>query len=169
MFDGVRFFIKLKDSVILSFYFQVCGPDHTAEVRPRRCSASTEYSNAFRCEKAFDGVLTDGWASVNEVAGAWIQPNFDGLYSITKIAVMQRPQQNESIKDVSLEFSDGSLVNFILPDTPNQWIEIDLRTYGNVITSSYVNITVKSVYVGRYSGFTEIKIFGCVDGKISCP
>ena len=153
----------------LSFYFQVCGPDHTAEVRPRRCLASTECSNVYSCEKAFDGFLTDGWASSYEGVGAWIQLNFDKLYSITKIAVMQRPQQSESIKDVSLEFSDGTLVTFVLPNTPNQWIEIDLATYGDVITSNYVNITVRSVYTGINSGFTEIKIFGCVDGKISFP
>ena len=76
---------------------------------------------------------------------------------------------NERFKDISLEFSDGTLVNFALPNTypTKQWEEIDLTTYGDGIPSNYVKISAKSVYKSVNNGFTEVKVFACADGKIS--
>ena len=139
-----------------------------AEVRPSSCSASSEFgSGCCSCEKAFDGDLTDGWATQNEGVGAWIKVSLDKKYPLAKIAVMQRPF-DDYFKDVSLEFSDGTSKKFTLPNTypTKQWEEIDLTVYGDLITSDYVKISANSVYKKWNNGFAEIKVFTCATGKI---
>ena len=132
------------------------------------CSASSVYSGVYSCEKAFDGVLNDGWATSGEGAGAWIKINFEKQYSLAKIALMQRPY-DEYWKDILLEFSDGASVNFTLPNTypTKQWEEIDLTAYGDIITSDYVKIYAITVYRKVNVGFTEVKVFSCAAGKMT--
>ena len=62
--------------------FLGCDTNHIDEVKLSSCSASTEHSSGHACEKAFDGVLNDGWATSGEGAGAWIKINFVKQYSL---------------------------------------------------------------------------------------
>ena len=69
------------------------------------CTASSEYSNDWRCDKAFDGVLAIGmsknaWASKGDGVGGWIQAQFKGRMAISKLRVLQRVKE----QDVSCSF-----------------------------------------------------------------
>ena len=144
-----------------------CNPRAISEVTLSNCSASTEQGAGQSCQKAFDGNTDDGWATAGEGVGAWIKIDFDQFYRLTKINVMQRPN-DEYFKDISLEFSDGTFVDYTLNYTypSKEWAEIDLSSYGNLSNTNYVNISAHSVYTKLNNGFSEIKVFGCPIGKI---
>ena len=75
--------------------------------------------------------------------------------------LLQRPG-NERFKDISLEFSNTTSVDFTLSDG-QVWEEIRLDD-ANVETN-YVNISAINVYNKINNGFSELKVFG---GKTIC-
>ena len=70
--------------------------------------------------------------------------------------LLQRPG-NERFKDISLEFSNTTSVDFTLSDG-QVWEEIRLDD-ANVETN-YVNISAINVYNKINNGFSELKVFG---------
>ena len=141
-----------------NLYFKDCK----YELAINSCRASTEFSNSYDCNKAFDGNEYDGWATLNEGDGAWIQLNLDIPYRLTKIMILQR--LNEFFKDVSIELSVGDPVNFTLGSV-KVWETIEL--YDNSILTDYVKITGTNVYNKVNNGFAELKLFGCASGMVT--
>ena len=152
----------------IELFFEGCKPSLITEIKSSSCSASTEHNSAYICENAYDGDTAKQWATLNQGVGAWIKINFEGLYRLTKISVMQRPY-DEYFKEISIEFTDGTPVDFTLPYTypSHDWADIDLTDYPDMITTGYVNISVKSVYREANNGFSEVKVYGCGAGKIT--
>ena len=147
--------------------FEGCKPSEISEIKLSSCSASSEHNSNYLCEKAFDGNLGDGWATLNQGVGAWIMINFESLYRLTKISVKQRPS-DEYFKDISIDFKDGTPVDFTLPHThpSNDWEDIELTDHADIITTDYLNISANSVYRESNNGFSEVKVFGCAPGTI---
>ena len=138
-------------------YFKDCKD----ELAITSCRASTEFSKSYDCEKAFDGNEYDGWATLNEGDGAWIQLFLDVPHRLTKIMILQR--QNEYFKDVSLEFFVGAPVSFTLSND-KVWETIELDD--DSIFTFYVKITGINVYNKINNGFAELKVFGCVSDTL---
>ena len=135
------------------------------------CSASTEYSSAFSCQKSIDGKSDTDWATAGEGTGSWIQLNFGEVYKIETIKIKHRSTDRgtgEMFKDIFLEFSDGQKVDFRLNNIPFSsglvWNEITLPS--NPV-SDYVRITATSVYSTINNGFSEIRVYGCTEGTFS--
>ena len=114
------------------------------------CTASSDYPSsgggAFRCEQTFDGRMWTGWLSSNDdgyAIGAWIKLVFrEGEQFIDRVTMKQQPAQDDRIKRVRLDFSDGSSQNVTVPDTT------DLTTlrFESAVLTSYVNLTVIEVH-----------------------
>ena len=144
--------------MISNFYSTVCN---SGQLTISSCSASTQYSSSYPCDKAFDGNEGNEWATKNEGVGAWLKVNLDGLYQITKIMFIGRATSRENFKDISLEFLEGKPVDFKL-SASKVWEELELDD-SNIITN-YVKISAVSVHNGRNFGFAELKVFGCAKG-----
>ncbi|GFO56251.1 hypothetical protein GMSM_32580 [Geomonas sp. Red276] len=68
--------------------------------------------------KAIDGVVdgypgdyTKEWATVGQVAGAWISLSWPAYYQVDKIVLYDRPNLSDQILSATLTFSDGSTVS----------------------------------------------------------
>ena len=140
------------------------------EIGTMTCSASTEYSSAFSCQKAIDGKVDTDWATAGKGTGSWIQLNFGEVYKIETIKIKHRSTgglpESEMFKDLSLEFSDGQKVDFRLNNVPFTsglvWNEI---IFPNNPVSDYVKITATSVYSTINNGFSDIRVYGCAEGN----
>ena len=79
---------------------------------------------------------------------------------------MHRVRSNslrERFKDISLEFSDGTIVEYKLNNKYRDWNDVVLA---NPPLSDFVKITGKNSYgSGLNNGFSEIRILGCVKGN----
>ena len=138
-----------------NLYFEDCND----ELAITSCTASTEFSKSYACQKAFDGNEYDGWATSYEGDGAWIKLNLDIPYRLTKIMILQR--LNEHFKDVSLEFFVGAAVTFTLNNV-KAWETIELSE--NSIFTDFVKITAINVHNKMHNGFAELKVYGCASG-----
>ena len=142
-----------------NLYFKDCKD----ELAITSCRASTEFDERYDCKKAFDGNEYDGWATLHEGDGAWIQLFLDVPYRLTKIMILQR-LGNERFKDVSIEFFVGAAVSFTLRND-KAWEAIELDD--NSIFTDYVKITGINVYNKVNNGFAELKLFGCASGMVT--
>jgi len=75
--------------------------------------------------KAIDGVIdgypgdyTKEWATVGQLAGAWIQLNWSSPVQVSQIALWDRPNLTDNVKAGTLTFSDGSTVSVGQFDLP---------------------------------------------------
>ena len=148
--------MKFGHNIISNVYFKGCNTEQLTIIS---CSASSEYSASYTCDKTFDENEGDGWATSGEGDGAWIKINLDSLYHLTKVMIMQR--SGEYFKDISLEFLDGNPADFSLSNG-KVWEEIELDN--NNITTNYVKISAINVYNKVNNGFAELKVFGCASG-----
>ena len=71
-------------------------------------------------------------------------------------------------KDISLEFSDGTKVDYQLNDFYGGIDEWNVVTINDPPQSDFVKIKAKSVYGTNNNGFNEIRIFGCLTAGILC-
>ena len=77
------------------------------------CSASSEHSGTFTCDRAFDADSGTDWATQGEGVGSWIQSDFGATYRVTRFEYQQR-NGNEDNRQITLSFSDGSSQTFSL-------------------------------------------------------
>jgi hypothetical protein len=90
---------------------EACGALVTTdEVAITDCTASTEYSDQFSCEKAYDndGVQNRGEFATASEFGGWIQMNFAQSTNIGSMAFQQRWAEIDWCTSITLQFSDGS-------------------------------------------------------------
>ena len=137
------------------------------------CTASTEYGvqNIFPCTKAINKNPDDSWVTNGEAVGAWIRISLDKTYLVTRIQLRHRARgrNHEKFKGIKVEFSDGAKVEHDLKDNMDM-NEVPLT---NVHSTEFVKITSMSHvphpngWKNSNNGFSDIRIFGCVQGKCS--
>jgi len=96
------------------------------------------------------------WVSYWQVAGAWIQLDWDREYTIDHINLYDRVNLTNNILAATLTFSDGSVIAVdALPN--NGWVkEISFKPK----TVSWMRLTVTEVSPGTQSvGLSEIEVF----------
>ncbi len=123
---------------------QACGALVTTDEVPiTSCTASSEFSDQYSCDRAYDnnGARDEGeWATASEFGG-WIQLNFDGQINIGSMAFQQRWAEVDWATAATLQFSDGSTQQVQLNQVP------DIVTYqiSPPKITSFVKITFDTV------------------------
>jgi len=126
-------------------------------------TASSENSTTGQlAAKAIDGVIGGcpdncgaEWATVGQLAGAWINLAWPQSYIIDKIVLFDRPNSNEQILNATLAFSEGTSI--IVGPLTNDGSG-DTYTFPAKRTNS-VRLTVNQAN-GSNIGLAEIKVFG---------
>jgi hypothetical protein len=119
--------------------------------------------------KAIDGVIdgypgdyTKEWATVGQLAGAWIQLNWSNPVQVARIILWDRPNLTDNIRAGTLSFSDGSTLS--VGQVPN-----DARS-GYVVsfpvkTISFVKFTITQA-VGSNIGLAEFQAFATAGAPV---
>ena len=119
------------------------------------CSASSEYTDHFLCENAFDSNPGSDWATQGEGVGSWIQSNFGAEYSVTRFEYRHRIY-NQDNQRITLSFSDGSTQSFVLQDDINSIQSFVVSP----VQTSFVRLTVDSAYETVNNGARQIIFYG---------
>ena len=111
--------------------------------------------------KAFDGSIdgspgdpTKEWATLGQLAGAWIQLTWSGPGTISKLILNDRPNLQDNVLSGTLSFSDGSSVP--VGPLPNDGTGL-LVTFPPK-TGTWVRFSVTSA-VGSNIGLAEFQVF----------
>ena len=123
---------------------QACGALVTTdELRITECSASSQYSDQYSCDRAYDnnGARDQGeWATASEFGG-WIQLNFESQVEVGSMAFQQRWAEIDWAVAATLQFSDGSQQPVQLQQVP------DIVTYPlTPVSTTFVKITFTPKY-----------------------
>jgi LmbE family N-acetylglucosaminyl deacetylase len=113
--------------------------------------------------KAIDGVIdgypgdaTREWATMGELAGAWIQLTWPATIPIAQVQLFDRPNLNDNVRAGRLLFSDGSSITVgTLPNAGLPGLTVNFATR-NV---SWVRFVVDQA-VGSNIGLAEFQVFG---------
>ncbi len=112
--------------------------------------------------KAIDGIA-DGyprftqheWATIGEMAGAWIKLSWPEIYSVNRIVLYDRPNQNDQIKSATIKFSDGTSIN--VDAFPNNGTEKIISFPTKQVT--WIKLVVEDA-TGENIGLTEFEVYG---------
>jgi len=125
------------------------------------CSESSKYGDSFGCDKAIDGAVNlNGWETNDEGIGSWIMLYFSGFERIN--APRYANIANAANQDVQLHFSDGTSTTVTLENDG----ELHSFSFPEKVTS-FVNITVSSVYLQARNGAQEIQFWYKACGDIA--
>jgi hypothetical protein len=128
------------------------------------CTASTTHSDDNKCEFAYDGNPTTGWAADTHGSGVWIRVSFGRVHNVERILIKPMSDQpTESITDVLLEFVDEKTLEYSLNKYDGSWNEVVLA---NLVISNFVKIIGKTVNGKDNNGFDEIEVFVCILGSL---
>jgi hypothetical protein len=112
--------------------------------------------------KAVDGVVAGypknpaaEWATMGELAGAWIQLNWARPYVVKQIVIYDRPNTTDQVLAGTLTFSDGTSINVG---------QLGNYGFGKTInftakTISWVKFTITKAK-GSNTGLSELKVIG---------
>ena len=111
--------------------------------------------------KAIDGVIdgypgdyTKEWATLGQLAGAWIQLKWSSPVSVSKVILYDRPNLTDNVKSGTLLFSDGTSLSVgQLPNDAKTGYTVTFATK----TISWVKFTVGSA-VGQNIGLAEFQV-----------
>lgn len=116
--------------------------------------------------KAFDGVIdgnpgdaTKEWATLGELAGAWIQLTGSHPATIAQVILHDRPNLTDHILGGTLSFSDGSTVP--VGALPNDGTGLTVSFAPRSV--SWIRFTVTSA-VGQNIGLSEFEVFSSGTG-----
>jgi len=132
------------------------------------CTASSEYSGDYVCQKAFDGPgkmpceddWKNGWATKGEGVGAWIKAEFVEVIAIKKLRIKQRIGSWEQNSGIEIAFDGGVKKDFKLDVKGcKSWNIINLS---EPVATRTMKIRISSVYGTDNNGFKEIEIYGCI-------
>ena len=125
-------------------------------------ASSQNTSTGQLAAKAVDGVIggcptdcTAEWASVGELAGAWINLSWLQSGIVDKIVLFDRPELNEQILQATLTFSDGSSITIgpLANDGSGDTVTFPPKT------TNSLKLTVNQA-TGSNAGLAEFQIFG---------
>lgn len=129
-------------------------------------SASSENSaEGQNASKAVDGVISGWpenwkaeWATEGGKAASWLQLKWSKSYTVDKVVLYDRPNENDQITSGTLTFSDGTSVTFgALPNTGPTGLLVSFPAHATTSLKMTVN-TVKSTT--ENIGLSEIEVFG---------
>lgn len=114
--------------------------------------------------KAIDGVISGypgnyeaEWATEGGKAGSWLQLKWSKSYTVDRVILYDRPNENDQITSGTLTFSDGSTLNF--NELPNAGGGLEITFAPKATTSLKMTVnTVKSTT--ENIGLSEIEVFG---------
>jgi hypothetical protein len=111
--------------------------------------------------KAIDGVIdgwpgdyTKEWATVGQLAGAWIQLNWIAPVSVAKVILYDRPNLTDNVQSGTLLFSDGSSI--AVGTLPNAGTGLPVTFAAKTV--SWVRFRVDAA-AGSNIGLAEIQVF----------
>lgn len=146
-----------------------CADPKLLESSMITCTASSEYSGDYVCQKAFDGPgkmpceddWKNGWATKGEGVGAWIKAEFVEVIAIKKLRIKQRISGKEQNSGIEIAFDGGVKKDFKLGVKGcNSWNIINLS---EPVATRTMKIRISSVYgPPDNNGFKEIEIYGCI-------
>jgi hypothetical protein len=110
--------------------------------------------------KAIDGIIdgypgdyTKEWATIGQLAGAWIQLNWSSPVKVSEVVLYDRPNLSDNIQSGTLLFSDGSSLPVgQLPNDASSGYAINFPSK----TITWVKLTVTSA-VGYNIGLAEFQ------------
>ena len=112
--------------------------------------------------KAIDGVrdgspgdYTKEWATVAQLAGAWIQLQWASPVTVSRIALYDRPNLTDNVLAGTLTFSDGS--SLAVGQLPNDGSASSISFPGRTITWVRFLVTNAS---GDNIGLSEFEVYG---------
>ena len=126
------------------------------------CKSSSEHNLYFKCDGAIDNIPDTAW--IKKEFGdekPWIRLNFGNVYKVENIEFVHHSNiSREMFKDVVLEF-DGYVKDKVVLDNTRA------TTINLTRISTFVKITGITSHDDHFhhNGFSEIKIFGCYEGK----
>ena len=114
--------------------------------------------------KAVDGIVdgspgdsTKEWATLGQLAGAWIMLTWNVPVTISQVILYDRPNLTENITSGTLSFSDGSTVP--VGTLPNNGAPLPVSITPRTVTS--MQFTVNTA-VGQNIGLAEIAVIGSI-------
>jgi LmbE family N-acetylglucosaminyl deacetylase len=131
-------------------------------------SASSENAGESQgSAKAVDGVISGWpgnykaeWATQGGKAGSWLQLKWAKSYTLDRVVIYDRPNENDQITSGTLTFSDGSTVAFgALPNVGAAGLALTFAPKATTSLKLTVN-TVKSTT--ENVGLSELEVFGKV-------
>ena len=136
-------------------------PPSTDLTKPDHLDVSSTYSLTFPRWKAIDGITTDGWASLGDVANAWIQWTWLQSVRIDSIQLYDRPTDRWGTPRFT--FADSST-----QDGGVAISNLGYTTYtmSTPVTTTSVKITVLSGGSGNNRGIAEAILTGLVNPVI---
>merc|ERR1719361_1649010 len=134
------------------------------ELQVTSCSESTKWNDDYACRYAYNDNNRQ-WATASQGVGSWIQYEFGGPKMITSMQFQNRDcgssmDCGDSLS-ATLEFSDGSF----------QYVTFNDRSGINTIAlqpvlTSFVKMTITSVYSTADNGASILKFFGYLPAGI---
>jgi LmbE family N-acetylglucosaminyl deacetylase len=129
------------------------------------CSSQNQ-STGQLCAKAIDGVIdgypgdyTKEWATVGQLAGAWITLTWSSPVSVSEVVLYDRPNLTDNVTSGTLTFSDGSSIS--VGQLPNDGTGYPVTFAAKTIT--WVKFTVDTA-VGQNIGLSEFQVFAAGGG-----
>ena len=115
------------------------------------CTASSSYNSSFTCENIYTK-SKNGWIANETGEGSWVKIEFHGIIQISKIIYRHNDKLpgkccNQNFKDISFQFSDGTMANITLDDVfeSDENIDFHYRINTPKLTSNLL-IRARSVY-----------------------
>ena len=136
-----------------------CGTNCINKVEITNCSSSSQYTNYYKCNKAFDGDTSSAWSTKGSNSDEWIRLKFKYEFYLTSIHIFQPDHRKRRMKKIDIQFSDEPKISYTLKNKKG-WNRV---TIAHATVSRYLIIKSRSYYF--YSGWTriimEIELLGC--------
>jgi hypothetical protein len=133
--------------------------------RRAKVQASSTY-DGYRVEGAVDRVpdgypsdISREWASRGESVGAWIELAWSEPVTISRVALVDRPNLLDQVTSVRLELDDGTRIDAVtpLPDDGARALEVSFERK----SVKRLRVVVTGVKAGSPNiGFAEVAVFG---------
>lgn len=128
--------------------------------------SSQNFDTTQQAIKAIDGVAdgypgdyTREWATVNGLAGSWLELNWTTAYQVNQVVLYDRPNTSDQITSATLTFSNGSTVTTGALDNAGAKVVVNLTP----VTTNRVRITATTVSgTTRNVGLSEVEVYAVI-------
>ena len=173
----------------MQFFCFIVFPSYEISPSEFTCTASSSYNSSFTCENIYTK-SKNGWIANETGEGSWVKIEFHGIIQISKIIYRHNDKLpgkccNQNFKDISFQFSDGTMANVTVDDVFDSDTNIDLSyridtpkltTNLLIMANSVYNHTIildgldgsqvenggKPIYAKNSFGISNIRIWGTI-------